>query len=82
MEIGKWSTDYASIWQMREIFAQHIRQFHVNNQYMPLKCLLQWHCLVKLPDFLSENTLLPKIHSWSELLIASNGLWQMFAVQF
>ena len=35
MEIGKRSTDYASIWQMREIFAQHIRQFHVNNQYMP-----------------------------------------------
>ena len=40
MEIGKRSTDYASIWQMREIFAQHIRQFHVNNQYMPLKCIL------------------------------------------
>ena len=82
MEIGKRSADYASIWQMREIFAQHIRQFHVNNQYMPLKCLLQLHCLVKLPDFLSEHTLLPNIHSCSELLIASNGLWQMFAVQF
>ena len=82
MEIGKRSTDYACIWQMREIFAQHIRQFHVNNQYMPLKCLLQWHCLVKLPDFLSENTLWPKTHSCSELLIASNGLWQLFAVQF
>ena len=59
MEIGKRSTDYASI---------YANAGDICTTHSAISCQQSIHAT--------------QMHSCSELLIASNGLWQMFAVQF